>query len=295
VVQVYGYSRVVSRQALYWARRRRIRSLMMADSELLAPRSVWKRAAKAVVVRVLLHLPTGFLSIGDENERYYRHYGVPQRRIHRCPIPIDSELLDRVLAEREQVRRRVRSFWGLGESDVVCLTVGKSVPHKAHPHVVQALSQLPSPDRERAVAVFAGGGPDTPQIRSEAEHLGVRVVTPGFLSLPDLMAAYVGADLLVHPSSKDPHPLAVAEAVYAGLPVVASDRVGSSGPSDDVQLDRNGLLYPFGDVTALAKVLTELVGDPDYRGRLGAVSRDIGRRRTLSASADSYVKAVLEL
>ncbi|MGK5110425.1 glycosyltransferase family 4 protein [Geodermatophilus sp. CPCC 205506] len=293
VVQVYGYSRVVSRQALYWARRRRVRSLMVADSELLTPRSAAQRAVKAVYVRALLRLPTGFLTIGDENERYYRHYGVSQRRLHRSPIPIDSELMNRVLAEREQVRQGVRNSWEVGEGDVVSLTVGKSVPHKAHPHVVRAVGLLPAPCRDRTVAVFAGGGPDTPLIRAEAERLGVRVVTPGFLSVTELMAAYVGADLVVHPSSTDPHPLAVAEAVYAGLPVLVSDRIGSWGPSDDVRPGRNGLRYPFGDVAALAEALTALVQDPDHRARLGAASRDIGRHRTLSASVDTYVQAVL--
>ena len=78
---------------------------------------------------------------------------------------------------------------------------------------------------------------------------------------------YAAADIYIHPSSFDPHPLAISEALYCGLPVIASDRLGSIGPTDDVQVDRNGWVFPNGDVEELSKVLAKAIDNPAIRTR----------------------------
>ncbi len=292
VVQFYGYRRALSRQTLGWAVRRRRASLMVADSELLGPRSRAVRALKAVVLPPILRLPTAYLTIGDENERYYRTYGVSASRLWRSPIPIDSALFDDVLRDRGSVRPLVRKSWGVAETDIVLLAVGKTVPRKSHEHVVRAVAQLAAADKARTVAVFAGGGPSSDVLTAEANSLGVRVVLAGFLPVSELARAYQGADVLVHPSSADPHPLAVAEAVYSGLPVIVSDRVGSWGQTDDVRPRQNGLRYPYGDTAALSQAVCVMLRDEDLRRQYGVESSKIGRARDMSASVNAYVEGV---
>jgi glycosyltransferase involved in cell wall biosynthesis len=294
VIQVYGYRRSLSRQAMYWARRRGRRVFMVADSELLAPRSRAVRTVKAAYVPVMLRLAHGFLTIGDENERYYRSYGIPASRMRRSPIPIDSNLINEALAERESRRGHLRRQWAVADDDFVLLTVGKSVARKSHPHVLRAVAQFPEQDRRRTVVVFAGGGPDTGDLEQESRALGVRCITAGFMPIPHLVSAYLAADALVHPSARDPHPLAVAEAVFSGLPIVVSDRVGSWGQTDDVRPNQNGLRYPYGDTAALASHLLELSRNDQLRSQMGIASRTIGQSRGLEASVSTYLDAVLE-
>jgi len=86
----------------------------------------------------------------------------------------------------------------------------------------------------------------------------------------------VAADIYVHPSSLDPHPLAISEALYCSLPVVVSDRVGSIGPTDDVQEGKNGWVYGNGDVAALSAILVKLIDDPGLRESAGKASRALG-------------------
>jgi len=292
VVQFYGYGSKLARQTLFWAKRNRRHALMVGDSELLSPRSARTRAFKGATLPILLRLPDGYLTIGDENERYYTHYGVARHRMARSPIPIDSALLDMAIRDRERICANVRTKWLVNDDDVVHLIVGKTVPRKSHQHVLQAIAELPMMERDRAVAVFAGGGPGTGALKHLAGELNVRTVMPGFLRVPDLADAYVAADVLVHPSAADPHPLAIAEAVYAGLPVVLSDRVGSWGASDDVRA-ANGLRYPYGNIAKLSKHLANVVRDGALRQKLGEESRMIGQTRALDTSVSSYVDAVL--
>jgi glycosyltransferase involved in cell wall biosynthesis len=85
-------------------------------------------------------------------------------------------------------------------------------------------------------------------------------------------------------------PLAVLEAMAAGLPVVASSvgdvpRIIESGAS--------GVLVPPNDVRALADALAQLLGDAGARQRMGAAARERVRvgfssERTVAAIDDIY-------
>jgi glycosyltransferase involved in cell wall biosynthesis len=76
----------------------------------------------------------------------------------------------------------------------------------------------------------------------------------------------------------------------AGVPVVAA---GAGGPAEIVEHRVTGLLYPPGDVAALADALHRLAEDDSLRQRLA----DAGQARARSYSPDAVaarVRAVYE-
>ena len=87
--------------------------------------------------------------------------------------------------------------------------------------------------------------------------------------VPDLLAA---ADLFVLPSLWEGLPMALVEAMAAGLPVVATEVSGTRAVMVDGE---TGLLVPPGDVPALARAITALLCDPARAAAMGAA----GRRR----------------
>ena len=80
-------------------------------------------------------------------------------------------------------------------------------------------------------------------------------------------------DVFVLPSREDPFPLAVLEAMVAGLPIVAS---GVDGIPEQLGRD-SGLLIPVGDAHALSEALLKLVEAPDQRRALGHAARERAR------------------
>jgi len=78
------------------------------------------------------------------------------------------------------------------------------------------------------------------------------------------------ADLLVLPSLEESFSMCIAEAMAAGLPVIAS-RVG--GIPDLVDDGQTGLLVPVGDVPALAQAIAVLVAAPQRRAAMGQEGR----------------------
>ncbi len=276
VVLVYGYAQRLQRRALGWAKALGKRVLMVADSELRRSRYAALRLAKRIALPRYFRRVDAFLTSGDANEAYYRHYGVPAERLFRSPCPVDREAAAPVLSAPAAHRAAIRERLGLPPDALVVSTVGKLLASKRQEDVVAMLDHV-GPDVH---VVVVGAGPDEARLWTQAARSrhAARIRFTGFVQPAELPALYAATDVYVQASEADAHSLAVSEAVYLGCPVVLSDRCGSWGPTDDVQPGRNGLVYSCGDVRALAGAVRTLADAPALRERFGAASRAIGEQ-----------------
>jgi glycosyltransferase involved in cell wall biosynthesis len=154
------------------------------------------------------------------------------------------------------------------------LAVGRLVPKKGFPVLIDAASRLLAPFFLRIV----GDGPDREALERQIAAAGLedRVRLVGPRTHDDLPAEYASADIVVVPSvmdatgDRDGLPNVVLEAMSSGRPVIASD-VGAV--SSAVVDRRTGVLVPPGDAGALAGALEYLVDQPACRERLGREAR----------------------
>ncbi|WP_372017756.1 glycosyltransferase family 4 protein [Tistrella mobilis] len=158
------------------------------------------------------------------------------------------------------------------------LTVASLTPRKAHEDLVAALGQIGRDHDWRLDLV----GPDTldpPHAARvcaaiRAAGLGDRIRLHGVLSGDDLARRYAAADIFVLPSRFEGYGMAFAEALAAGLPVVAA----RAGAVPELVPDSAGILVPPGDVDALAEALRRLMVDAGLRGRLARAAAEAGAR-----------------
>lgn len=110
--------------------------------------------------------------------------------------------------------------------------------------------------------------------------LAARVSFLGFVD--DVAGLYETTDIVVHASLlAEPFGQVVIEAMGAGCAVVVAD---GGGPAEVVTDGLDGVVYPRGDVHALATALRALGDDAALRARLGAAAR---------ATAASYTPVAL--
>ena len=291
-VVVYGYAQPLQRRAARWARGQRAFVLMIADSELRQRRSWPRRALKELVLPALLRRVDRFLTIGDANEAYLRRYGATDERFVRCPLSIDVASANKALANRSEGRAAVRDRHGIPDDHHVVLMAGKLVAWKRQRDLV-AYSNRVRAERDDVTVILAGSGANEPHLRRLAEAQGPGgVVFAGFVQPQTLARYYCASDVYVHCSEIDPHPLAVSEAVYAGLPIVLSHRCGNYGPSDDVRSGLNGYVYPCGDVDALASALDRIFDSRDRREAMARASARIGRANQRLAHGEGVLQAL---
>ena len=115
---------------------------------------------------------------------------------------------------------------------------------------------------------WLGGGPELPASQARVTALGLadRVHLHG--DVEDVAARLANAQAFVLATRAEGLPIAVLEAMRAGLPVIASD-VGAIGEA----IGEAGWLVPAGEATALATALGEAIVGPKARGDRGALGR----------------------
>ena len=103
--------------------------------------------------------------------------------------------------------------------------------------------------------------------RAERPDLHGRVTFAGGLHEPE--RALAAAACLLHCAEREPYGMVVAEALAAGVPVVAPD---SCGPAE--LLDRDcGRVYAPGDAAAAARALSDVLTSDDARREMSSAAR----------------------
>jgi glycosyltransferase involved in cell wall biosynthesis len=273
-------------QALWACRRSGTPVLVRGDSQLGTPRSPATRVAKEIGYRAFFRLFDGFLSVGQRNREYLRHYGAAPEKIFFVPHFVDGPFF----AERARMdadeRAAVRRSLGVDEDGFAALFVGRLVDFKRPTDLIDALALSPSPPG-RWSAAFVGSGPLEGALRERADTKEVRAWFLGFRNQSELPRLYAAADVLVLPSdAQETWGLVVNEAMACGTPAVVSDAVGCA--PDMVEPGLTGDVYECGKVYRLAAALTR-VSRFDTETTGAAL-----RQKTRTYSCDSAVAGTLE-
>ena len=275
-VLIYGYNYITSLRTLWWCRRNRVPAIMISDSELKTPRSARDALVKRLLVPRILCRFDAFLTVGDCNEDYNAHYGVARNRMFRSPFTIDENTYKAAYRNRPQLRAARRAQLGITDDEVMTLTVGKLSRRKRPADVIEAARAIKAAGNTAKLRfVLAGNGEEMERLEKIIADEDLPVLLAGFINVDVLPEYYAAADIIVHPSARDPHPLVMSEGACIGLPLVISDRVGAAGPTDIARPGENAEVFPVGDVAALAECVSTLAADPERHSQMSARSREI--------------------
>lgn len=209
---------------------------------------------------------------------------IPARKVR----VIDNAVLPAPEVPAEELAR-MRTDLGLRPEVPVIGSVGRVLDsHKRFSDVIRALSLLRE-RRRAAQLLIIGDGPDLTMLKALAAELGVAdaVIFAGYQG--EARRFYPLMDVFALASAHEAFGLVLAEAMLAGVPVVATQVGGIPYVLDE---GAAGVLVPPLAPEALAGALQNLLDNPDRRRELG----EAGRRRAESAfSADRYCREIDKL
>lgn len=151
------------------------------------------------------------------------------------------------------------------------LTVGRLVPEKGAPVLVEAVARLRDAGIPARLTVV-GDGPLAHELAAQVgvHGLGDVVELAGPIGQEALPELYRAADVFCLPSFAEGLPVVLMEAMASGRPVVTT---AIAGVPELVVNRHTGLVVPAGRADLLADALAEIAADPVLGRRLGEAAR----------------------
>lgn len=265
------------------------------------PDAVLRRATAPLVV--LLHHPLG-LETGHGSETAERLIAAETVALtHARAVLVPSRHVAAILRNRFGVPSDAITVAPPGTLEVppasrlgvpqVILSVGTVTPRKGHDVLVAALAGLADLPWTARFVGSTDRDPDTvARLHRSIADAGLvdRIVMTGAADDDRLLAEYSGADLFALASRFEGYGMVFAEALAAGLPIVAT----AGGATPDLVPPTAGLLSPPGDADALRASLAAMLTDRARADRMAAAARAAGARLPRWPDTARIVKAVLD-
>jgi glycosyltransferase involved in cell wall biosynthesis len=216
---------------------------------------------------------------------YAAAHGFPKNKMVVVHNGIDT---DRFNPDHE-MRRRVRSEWGVGDDETLIGMVGRLDPMKDHVNFLLAAALL-AKGRDGLRFVCVGIGPDDYQKKlielSEELRLTGAVIWAG--ARADMPAVYNAMDVVVSSSRSEGFPNVIGEAMSCGVSCVVTDVGDSARIVGDV-----GEVAPSKDPEALKVAIERAVSKISRDGRAQARKRQRIIERFSTAELVSKTEALL--
>ncbi len=205
--------------------------------------------------------------INREDEAAARRYRiVPAERVRYIPgAGVDTVFFDPRRVDEGDVSS-TRQALGLGEEEVLFLSIGEFTGRKRHADGVSALARLGS---TRAHLAFAGDGPLIDQVRTLASRLGVVDRTHFLGYRTDITTLIRACRATMLTSRSEGVPKCVMESLALEVPAIGTNVRGTR----ELLEGGCGILVPLGDVEAVAKAMRWMMDHPEEAAEMGRRGR----------------------
>ncbi|MCI0679716.1 glycosyltransferase [bacterium] len=210
-----------------------------------------KTFIRGALSRFLLGRADSIRVVSERLKRVLGDIGISSEKITVAPIFVDCALF---IPRMHSGEKEYFTF----------MSVGRLVPVKRFDLLLRAFKEV-SEEYPNARLIIAGEGGERQKLETLAHGFGLaeRVRFVGFHNnLPELFAE---CDSFVLSSDSEGYGIAPIEAACNGLPVIMTD-VGCAG--EIFEHEKNALIVPVGDASALAAMMARIMEDDHMRARL---------------------------
>jgi glycosyltransferase involved in cell wall biosynthesis len=264
VVILTGWQSRVLLQALFAARKLKIKIVMRGESNAMYKRALYKR----ILHRMLLSRVDAFLAIGSANRKFYLDNGVENANIFSAPYFVENDRFYEISSISNQEESELRTQFGIPESSYCFVYSGKLIEKKNVQELLNSFLILYKKHRNIHLLII-GDGELKPALNDFVREHQLPITFAGFVNQSAIPKLYsIGDCFLLASNYGETWGLVVNEAMACGLPAIVSDRVGC-GP-DIIIPGKTGYIYPFGDTERLVSYMRSMIENRENSKEMGA-------------------------
>ncbi len=199
------------------------------------------------VVRFLLNRADVIVAQSSNTRNNAIEYYAPKKEIQIIPLAFHPPVIPKTS----------RKKLGLHEKDFICITIGRLIKRKSIDILIRAIALFDNPAIK---LLIMGDGPEREYLESLVKELSLhdRVQFMGFVADEKKFAYLSQSDLFVLTSMHEGFGIVFMEAMYCGLPIVATNH---GGQVDFLIHGENAMLINVGDVEKCAESIMKFYND----------------------------------
>jgi glycosyltransferase involved in cell wall biosynthesis len=219
------------------------------------------------VVRLVLRPRVGFTPASGVFDG-----DIPVRCGHTYYVPL--------VCEPSQLKR-VRSYEQGGRVKILSIGKYQDLAKKRHDLLIRAVHTLLEKGYDLSITFVGSGHEQDSRLKRLTAlcnelYMGSRVIFRLNIPHEQMNEIYAAHDLFVLPSRWEGYGYSVLEAMANGLPVIASNRNGSS---DCIDTGVNGYIFESDNLESLTNAIENIIKDHETLEKMGAASREIVKSR----------------
>ncbi len=264
--------------------------IIKGEADSLRKTSPLKMVFKKLILTSLFKRVDAALYSYKLNKDFFGFYGVPQEKLFFYPCAVDNDFLNKEAERLLPKRNEIKKTLGIENMNIpTVIFSGKLIPRKRPMDLLEVKRLL-----EKKVdfnLVFVGDGVLREGLESfVAQHNLKNVYFTGFKNQSELPRLYTIADILALPSEYDPSPKVINEVLNFGVPVIASDGVGTA--SDIIDGEGVGFIFRRGDVDDLADNLLKVLNDSKLLKKLKENTSTAVKKWSFDGDIEGIIEAV---
>jgi len=243
--------------------------------------SLFKKAILVAAEKITAPLTDLIITMNNYDTEFAKAHKLAKRVVCVDGIGLDpSKFSESIGKDKAELRNKL----GINEAAYVFLYAAEFSKRKNQKVFIEAMPLLP----ENAILALPGNGElfDDCKVLANRLGLGDRVLFPGYVT--NMSDWFNAVDAVVSSSRSEGLPFNIMEAMYHGLPIIASK---VKGHTDLIEDGVNGFLYPCGDREEFAKKANRIINEPELRKYFGERSKKLVKKNYL----ENVLPTVMEL
>lgn len=298
IVHVHNEHSFAAMIAAYFRIRSNVPLILTCHGQLVFGNKVidWlERIYSKTIGKKIFVIVDKIISLSNSDMNYISSLGINSNKMCVLPNAIDSEELSKMnhsTAELVKIKNSFTQKYGINEKRII-MFVGPVIQRKGVEYLIKSIPDILQGSGGNSVFVLVGGGEFLEKARQLVKKMQISdyVIFTERLTEEELIETYQCADLFVLPSLSEGLPTSILEAMYFGLPVVATAIPGVKDHFKDV-----ALLVPPKNEKKLAEAILAILNDTELAKRLSISGSNLTKNKyTWSMVAKRYEEIYCEM